>query len=66
MFARKFPKRKHRPHLESLEGKQLLSAALPSSTPVPPAQVVTLVASQPQPAHIQPDGTGRGIIIITS
>jgi hypothetical protein len=65
MFARTVRKRKYRPHLESLEGKQLLSTSLPTSGVVPPAQVVALVAPQPQ-HNIQPDGTGKGTIIITN
>jgi hypothetical protein len=65
MFARNSPKRKYRPRFEPLEGKQLLSAALPTSAVAPPAQVVALVAPQPQ-HNIQPDGTGKGIIIITT
>jgi hypothetical protein len=66
MTARRIRREMYRPGIESLERKQLLSTGLLSgvatalATPVP-----ALVIAQPH-RGVTPDGTGKGIIIITS
>ena len=59
-------KRDYRPRFESLESKQLLSGGLVTHG----AQAVVL-ATVPVPSQVEhqgahPDGTGHGIVIITS
>ena len=65
-MTRRSMKRKYHPGFESLERKQLLSAAVPTYGAVAPAQATAAVSIQPAQEHIRPCGTGKGIIIITS
>ena len=66
MNPRNSIKRKFRPCCEALEHKQLLSAGL--LTPGAPAlvQAIAPAASQVHHHDASPDGTGKGIFIITS
>ena len=66
MFARNSINRKHRPWFEHLECKQLLSAGLLSGGAQALVQATTPVSSQAWHEGVIPNGTGKGIIIITS
>jgi hypothetical protein len=67
-MTRQSMKRKYRPVVESLERKELLSAAVPTHGAVVLVEATTVASASIQPAqeHIRPCGTGKGIIIITS
>ncbi len=65
MFQLRSSKRKHHPGFESLESKQLLSVGIPTSSGVPAAPAAVLVERQPK-VDLNPCGTGKGIIIVTS
>jgi hypothetical protein len=58
--------RKFRPYCEALEHKQLLSAGLLTHGPHALAQAIAPTASQVHHQDASPDGTGKGIFIITS
>ncbi len=66
MITRRSVQRKYRPRIESLERKELLSAGISAGGVVAPAPGAALVAPLPRSGDIQPCGTGKGIIIITS
>jgi hypothetical protein len=59
-------KRKYRPGFESLECKQLLSAAVATYGAVALVKTSAPAWIQRAQEHIRPCGTGKGIIIITS
>jgi len=58
--------RKHRPCFEALECKQLLSAGLLNHGSQALVQIAAPAAAQVQHQGLDPDGTGKGIFIITS
>jgi len=58
--------RKFRPCFEALEQKQLLSADLLTPGAQALVQASTPVSSHVQHPGVSPDGTGKGIFIITS
>jgi hypothetical protein len=58
--------RKFRPCCEALEHKQLLSTRLLPSGAQALAQAIAPAASDVQHRGVSPDGTGKGIFIITS
>jgi hypothetical protein len=58
--------RKYRPGFENLESKQLLSAGLLAHGVQPVMQTSTPVSSQAEHQGMSPDGTGTGLVIITS
>jgi hypothetical protein len=66
MNPRNSIKRKYRPCFEALECKQLQSAGLLIHGPQALAQATAPVASHVQHQGVTPDGTGKGIFIITS
>jgi hypothetical protein len=66
MNPRNSIKRKHRPCFEALERKQLLSAGLLTHGPQALVQSTAPAASHVQHQGVIPDGTGKGIFIITS
>jgi hypothetical protein len=58
--------RRFRPCCEALECKQLLSAGLLTHGPQALVQAIAPAASQVHHHDASPDGTGKGIFIITS
>ncbi len=66
MISRNYPKRKYRPAFEAIEHKQLLSAGIATVLAVSPPRAAAVVSPRPPQLDIQPCGTGKGIIIITS
>jgi len=64
-MTRSFIKRKYRPGFEALEHKQLLSAAIPTFGTEANVHAPAQVSVQAQHETIRPDGTGKGIVIIT-
>jgi hypothetical protein len=65
-MPRNTSKRKYRPCFESIESKQLLSAGLLTHGIQAVVQATAPVSSQVAHQHASPDGTGKGIVIITS
>ena len=65
MNPRNFINRKYRPCCEALERKQLLSTGVLTSGPQALAQVTTRVSSHVEHPVVTPNGTGKGIFIIT-
>jgi hypothetical protein len=57
--------RKYRPCCEALEHKQLLSTGVLTPGPQALVQIATPVSSHVQHPGVSPDGTGKGIFIIT-
>ncbi len=66
MFTRNSAKRKYRPAVEALELKQLLSAGLATAVVQSAPPVVSVVTQEAPHFIVNPDGTGKGIVIITS
>jgi hypothetical protein len=66
MTPRNSIKRKYRPSIEALECKQLLSAGLLTKGAQALVQAAAPAASEIQLQGVIPDGTGKGIFIITS
>jgi hypothetical protein len=66
IMTRQSMKRKYRPAFDSLERKQLLSAAVPAYVAVAHVQVTAPAWVQPAQERFRTCGTGKGIIIITS
>jgi hypothetical protein len=66
MNPRNSIKRKYRPCFEALECKQLLSAGLPTHGAQALVQATAPPSSHVQLQGVSPDGTGKGIVIITS
>ncbi len=67
MMPRNSIKRKYRPCFEGLECKQLLSAGLLTHGAQALVQATAPASSQAEnPGRASPDGTGKGIVIITS
>ena len=66
MTPRNSIKRKYRPSIEALECKQLLSAGLLTHGPQALVQAIAPATSQVHHHDASPDGTGKGIFIITS
>jgi hypothetical protein len=58
--------RKYRPCFEGLESKQLLSAGLLGHGAQAIVPAPAPVSSQAEHQGVTPDGTGKGIVIITS
>jgi hypothetical protein len=65
MTPRNSIKRKYRPSIEALECKQLLSAGLLTKGAQALVQATAPAASHVQLPVVTPDGTGKGIFIIT-
>jgi hypothetical protein len=65
MTPRNSIKRKYRPSIEALECKQLLSAGLLTKGAQALVQATSPVSSHVQLPVVTPDGTGKGIFIIT-
>jgi hypothetical protein len=65
MIPRNSTKRKFRPGFDSLESKQLQSAGLLSHGVQALVQTAAPAASHMQRPVVTPDGTGKGIYIIT-
>jgi hypothetical protein len=65
-MPRKTTKRNYHPRFESLENKQLLSGGLLTQEPQAVAQATVSLSSQVEHRVARPDGTGHGIVIITS
>jgi hypothetical protein len=57
--------RKYRPCCENLEGKQLLSGGVLTHGAQVVVQATVPVSSHAQDQTASPDGTGKGIVIIT-
>jgi hypothetical protein len=66
MFPRNSSKPKYRPSFEALECKQLLSATVLTHGAHALVQTTVPVSSQVQHLGVTPDGTGKGIVIITT
>ena len=66
MFSRNSSKPKYRPSFEGLECRQLLSAAVLTRGTPAIVQTTVPVSSQVQHLGVTPDGTGKGIVIITT
>ena len=66
MFPRNSSKPKYRPSFEALECKQLLSGAVLTHGAQSLVQVTVPVSSQVLHQGASPDGTGKGIVIITT
>ena len=65
MTPRNSIKRKYRPCFEALECKQLLSGGMMTHGAQALVQSTAPVASEIQHPGVSPDGTGKGIFIIT-
>jgi hypothetical protein len=65
-MSRNSTKRNHRLCFESLESKQLLSGGLLTQGPQAIVQATVPVSSQVEHQGARPDGTGNGVVIITS
>jgi hypothetical protein len=66
MFPRNSSKRKYRPCFEALECKQLLSGGLFTHGAQALVQATAPVTSRKELRLASPDGTGKGIVIITT
>ena len=58
-------KRKYRPSLEGLEARRFLSGGLLAGGAGAVVRATSFAASGAECAGIHPDGTGKGIVIIT-
>jgi hypothetical protein len=65
-MPRNTTKRDYRPRFESLETKQLLSGGLLTHGAQPVVQVTVPVSSHVETHKVLADGTGNGVVIITS
>ena len=66
VFTRNSAKQKYRPAVEALELKQLLSAGFVTHAVQTAPPVVAVVTHEAPHFVVNPDGTGKGIVIITS
>ncbi len=57
--------RKYRPCFDNLESKQLLSTGVLTHGAQALVQAEAPVSAQAEVQHASPDGTGKGIVIIT-
>jgi hypothetical protein len=66
MFSRNSIERKYRPCFDALESKQLLSGGLLTPATKALVQATAPVTSPAELRLASPDGTGKGIVIITT